>query len=363
MKNALCAALAAACLAPSAPAQPFPAQTSQQYSFKLSGDGLARYEWTRGFFAPAGQPAPPNESRWRLQARPRLELAAGMFRVGVGGDFNYSEDENADPLPVLLRDNYDSRDARLDLAFLSLKPTGWLQLQGGRFEMPFGLTELTWDRDLRPQGGAITIEKRDNAGERRFALTGLYGQGSHSFDDGKAKLFLGSVEVAKGGFSLTGSYLEWRDIDEIEPAIRRQNTRLAGAYAREYRVVDGVLRLRRGGQVNSQIVVDYCRNTAVSADNQGLWVALVAGSTVTAKGRVEYTYADVDKDATLAAYATDDFFWATGWAGHRVDLGLRAGDKSALHFVAQWQRFKDAPRPEERDHTLKRYRAELRVRY
>jgi hypothetical protein len=71
----------------------------------------------------------------------------------------------------------------------------------------------------------------------------------------------------------------------------------------------------------------------------------------------------VDKDATLAAYATDDFFWSTGWEGHRGDLGFRVGEHAALHGVAQAQRFKDSPRGAERDHWVKRYRLELRLSY
>jgi hypothetical protein len=76
--------------------------------------------------------------------------------------------------------------------------------------------------------------------------------------------------------------------------------------------------------------------------------------------RAEYTFATVDKDATLAAYPTDDFFWQTGWEGHRVDLGVRLVDRLTLHGVGQLERFKDSPRPEERDHWNKRIRAELR---
>lgn len=361
MKKRLLAAGALACLASPAQAQA-QGQASKQYSFNFKADGLARHEWTRDLFGGG------NDSRWRLQARPRVEIAVGGLLVGVGGDFNYSEDENTKPPAgadslLLLRDNYKSRDARLDLAFLSFKPVDWLQLQGGRFEMPAGLTEMIWDKDLRPQGGALTLEKKDAAGARRFAVTGLYAQGSHYFKDDKARMYLGQAEIGSAKASLTGSYIEWRRKDEIEPMIRRQNTRVAGSYANRYRVVDGVLRLRKEGQVHSQLIVDYCRNIAVDEDNQGLWIAGVLGSTLTARGRLEYTYASVDKDATLAAYATDDFFWATGWAGHRADMGLRVGDHSAVHAIAQWQRFKDSPRSEEREHWLKRYRLELRIRH
>ncbi len=115
--------------------------------------------------------------------------------------------------------------------------------------------------------------------------------------------------------------------------------------------------------MNTQLVVDYCWNRAVSAANRGIWVALVLGSTATARGSLEYVYAQVDKDATLAAYAADDFLWETGWAGHRGDLGLRMSDKSSLHFVGQYQRFKDAPNEADRGAWKYRLRAEIRVSY
>lgn len=363
MRNAFLTAGALACLALPLQGQSAPGQTSQQYSFRAAGDGLVRYESTRDLFAPAGSEPPADQNRWRLQARPRIEMGVSWLLLGVGGEFNYSDDENTTPPPLLLRDNYESRDARVDLAFLSLKPADWLQLQGGRFEMPSGLTEMIWDKDLRPQGGAITFEKKDKAGVRRFALTGLYGQGSHVFEDADTKMFLGQLEVASASASLTASYIEWRDTFAIEPMIRRQNTRVAGAFTRDYRVVDGVLRLRGGEKLNSQLIVDYCWNTAADEDNRGLWIAAVLGSTESARSRFEYTFADVDKDATLAAYASDDFFWSTGWTGHRGDLGFKAGKGMSLHLVAQWQRFKDSPRVEEQDHWVKRWRAELRFRH
>ena len=86
------------------------------------------------------------------------------------------------------------------------------------------------------------------------------------------------------------------------------------------------------------------------------------GSTETSRTRLEYTYAKVDRDATLAAYGADDFLWVTGWDGHRLDLGFRAGPHSALHAVGQLQRFKDSPRNFDYDVWVKRFRLELRVR-
>jgi hypothetical protein len=332
---------------------------------RFKADALLRQEWTQDIFQAA------DVDRWRIQARPRLEYGGKWLTVGVGGDFNYSEDENDVPPPgvatlALVRDNYRSQDARLDLAFASIQPASWVRLEGGRFFMPIALTEMVWDRDLRPQGAAVHLI----VGESRFVLSGLAAQGSHVYDDDDTEMLIvsagfNSPPETETKFELLASYITFRDETLLEPAIRRQNTRSSagGPLALDYRVIDGIVRLRHEGVFPWQIVGDFCWNTAADTDRQGIWAALVLGSTRVSRGRFEYTYANVDKDATLAAYAGDDFFWGTGWEGHRGDIGVRLSENSALHGVAQIQRFKDSPREAERDHWVKRYRAELRITY
>jgi hypothetical protein len=352
----------AVCCAKTARAQDV-SQSSSGSSIKLRADGLFRQEWTQDIFQADDQ------DRWRIQVRPRLEVGLKWLQFGVGGDFNYSDDENDLPPPgvatlPLIRDNYRSRDARLDLAFASIEPASWLRAEGGRFFMPVALTEMIWDRDLRPQGAALRL------GTDRFGIRGVVARGSHVYDDDDTEMLIVSAGLnspveAETKYELLGSYIAFRDEALLEPPIRRQNTRLVagGPLALDYKVLDFVLRLRHEGALPWQLVGDYCWNTAVDTDNRGLWLALVLGSTRVSRSRFEYTYAKVDKDATLAAYSTDDFFWGTGWEGHRGDVGVRISPNSALHGVAQIQRFKDSPREAERDHWMKRYRAELRVTY
>jgi hypothetical protein len=353
-----------ALLASAAPAQDV-YQTDSR--FKLLADALARQEWTRDLFADL-----PDQSRRRFQMRPRLEANWSRFALGVGGDFNYSSDDNQAPprgstTLALTRDNYDSRDARLDLAFARWDVVSWLRLEGGRFEMPVGLTEMIWDRDLRPQGAALSIRPKDRTGTTRFLLTVLGARGSHVFDDDDTDMLLGSagINLTSGlqtRLELVASFVVWDKIENIETKIRRQNSRLDGAFINDYRVLDLLARLSYDGPVPTQVVADYCRNTAVDANNRGIWLAVALGSLKTSRSRLEYTYANVDKDATLAAYATDDFFWATGWEGHRADLGFRASDTSSLHTIGETMRFKDSPNVAERDHFIKRFRVELRFR-
>lgn len=346
--------------------EPAPQYQTQKSDFAFHLDALVRQEWTQDIFEATDLFR--DEQRRRFRALPRVEFGSDRFKLGVGGDFNYSSDENVDPKPALLRDNYDSRDARLDLAFARIEPLEWLRIEGGRFAMPLGLTEMIWDRDLRPQGAALTVQTKDAAGRPRFTATALGARGSHVFEDQDVEMLAGSARISLFGQSessleLVGSYLDFRKLETLEPMIRRQNTRTLGLVAGKYRILDGVVRLSSSTDPKLQLVANYCVNTGADADNKGLWLAGVIGSLVTSRARAEYTYARVDKDATVAAYATDDFFWATGWEGHRGELASKAAEKWTVHAIGQLMRFKDSPRPEEREHWVKRLRLELRASF
>jgi hypothetical protein len=352
-------------------------QPEQQFSFKFKVDGLWREEWTAKIFDAPGRFH--NEDRWRLRALPRVDIGINKVTLGVGGDFNWSSDKNYLPSQAIIRDNYRSRDARVDLAFARWQVSRGVRVEGGRFEMPVALTEMLWDRDLRPQGGALTLEAHDEGARPRLGLTLLAARGSHVFDDGGVGLLLasgaGSFGAGEHGrVELRGSFLKFTGVEKLEPRIRRQNSRLNGLVFQDYDVLDAIARYRRDGGVPLQLVADLSWNfgagkTARAAgeaprkNRRGLWLAAVLGSTRTMRFRGEYTFARVDKDATVAAYATDDFFWSTGWLGHRGDLGIKVTDNIAFHMVGQLQRFKDSARIEERDHWVKRYRSEIRVSY
>ena len=146
------AALAAASIVALALAAPAAAQDpaavyQQKKAFRFAGDSVARYEWTQDIPSADGL---LNENRYFLQVRPRVELNMGPIELGVGGAFNYSDEENDVPPPgqeflLIIRDNYRSRDARLDLAWGKLT-MGPVVLEGGRFLMPIPFTEMIWDQ-------------------------------------------------------------------------------------------------------------------------------------------------------------------------------------------------------------------------
>lgn len=349
-------------------------QQEKKSRFDVKVDVLTRQEWTE-------QETFVDTSRRHLRVRPRVEMGAGPFELGVGGAFEYGNDRNIDPPEgqatlALLRDNYKSRDVRLDLAWIALKPIPALQAQAGRFVMPVRFTEMIWDRDLRPQGASATLDLPNLGPLARLTVTGVYAKGSHILPEGdpfqaldqRDTILIGSATASfRSGqanhLDFTGSFVKFSDLPFVDSRIRRQNTRQSGNLVLPYEVFDIVVRYRSQGRVNSQLVANYCWNTAVDENNRGLWLAFIVGSIDSARGALEYTYAQVDKDATLAAYPTDDFIWQTGWAGHRIDLGVRISDRASSHVVGQLQRFKDSPVEAAREKWIGRARVELRMTY
>jgi len=338
----------------------------------LEVEAMIRNEWTKEIFDTPTEFH--DDDRWRLRLMPRITAGGNRFNVVVGGDLNYSKDDNIDPLdigekPRILRDNYQSRGIRLDLATASLQPTNWFKIEGGRFVMPVALTEMIWDRDLRPQGGAVRLSTGQVGDIESLHGAFVFSEGGHVFDDGKTRIMIGSAGARlKAGMSnhleITGSILEFKNLNELEGMIRRQNTRTPDAdrfLLHPFRVADVVGRIQAGGNVPLQLVADMAWNTRISENNRGVWLAVVLGSIRVSRARLEYTYANVDKDATVAAFATDDFFWGTGWEGHRVELGTRSGSRFTAHLIGQLQRFKDSTIEEERDHWVKRFRVEMRL--
>jgi hypothetical protein len=364
-----CLAVALGLLASSARAQ-----TQQQAP--ITGDILVRQEWNEGFFA---RPDPVPLARTRFQIRPRFEVETQMLRLGLGADVNYSKDNNLKPKDVppplkLIRDNYDSRSIRLDLAYLGLNVSPALKVDAGRMIMPFRLTEMIWDRDLRIQGAsARLVLHQGKTAEPMARVSGIYSRGSHVFvDSANAEgSSLGEGVTLKGGsldlgfgearrVDVSGSYLVFDNLQYLETKIRRQNTRVNGDLTREYQVVDVALRFRTSAPLPVQVVVDGAMNRKAPDQKYGFWAALVLGSLRDNRFRGEYTYAKVDKDATVAAYAGDDFFWGTGWRGHRAEIAFAQSPKSSFHVIGQLQQFKESPIVAERTNWLKRLRLEAR---
>jgi hypothetical protein len=105
---------------------------------------------------------PANESLDRVRGRVRARFNAfanlgSQFRAGISlasGDINNPISTNQD-----LTGFYSRKPVALDLAFVEYTPDHFknLTLVGGKFRYPWYNAELTWDKDLNPEGAAETL--------------------------------------------------------------------------------------------------------------------------------------------------------------------------------------------------------------
>jgi len=120
----------------------------------FSGDVRVRAE---PFF---GGPADQSLDRARARIRARFNVLADLgsqFRAGITlatGDLNDPISTNANMTGFYVR-----KPVALDQAFVEFSPTGFkpLTLTAGKFRYPWFNTELTWDKDLNPEGAAESL--------------------------------------------------------------------------------------------------------------------------------------------------------------------------------------------------------------
>lgn len=137
----------------------------------FSGDVRLRAE---PFF---GGPRDQSIDRARARVRVRFNALATLgsqFRAGVtlaSGDINDPTTTNQ-----TFTGFYTRKPIALDQAFVEFTPDRFKNLTviGGKFRYPWFNTELTWDKDLNPEGAAETLGfKIDTPVLRRIALVGF----------------------------------------------------------------------------------------------------------------------------------------------------------------------------------------------
>jgi uncharacterized coiled-coil protein SlyX len=124
-----------------------------------------------------GGPSDQSLDRVRGRVRARFNATADLgeqFRAGLtlaSGDVNDPTSTNQN-----LTGFYTRKAFALDQAFVEFTPRQFkaLTLTGGKFRYPWYNTELTWDKDLNPEGAAQTLAFNiDTPVLKRLALVGF----------------------------------------------------------------------------------------------------------------------------------------------------------------------------------------------
>ncbi len=140
--------------------------------FNFSGDFRLRDE---PFF---GGPADQSQVRNRLRFRLRFNANAKL-NDDINGGFAIASGDVNDPISANQTTNqfYTRKAIAIDKAFINYNPHFFkpLILTGGKFVYPWYNTELTWDKDLNPEGVAQTLafDLKSTPVLKRIALVGF----------------------------------------------------------------------------------------------------------------------------------------------------------------------------------------------
>jgi len=122
--------------------------------FSFSGDLRLRQE---PFL---GGPSDQSQVRDRMRFRMRFNADAKL-NDDISGGFSFASGDLNNPISTNQTANqfYTRKAFDLDRAFVSYNPSFFkaLTLTGGKFWYPWYNTELTWDKDLNPEGAAETL--------------------------------------------------------------------------------------------------------------------------------------------------------------------------------------------------------------
>jgi hypothetical protein len=283
--------------------------------FSLRWDFLARYD--RIDHLPYG-----SIDRGRFELRPQIDFDPWEnLRIGVRAIFDYGTEAEAYPF----QDNYISRQAALDRWYVLWTP-GTFAVRAGRFGMPLVASEMLWDRDIQTPGIAASWESPDGA----WTLAGAGFYGPQHFDD-ESRIAVGQVvwrtgEASRFSLEAAASYWSIEPRDLIVQYIRENSVKIVDGtptYASEFHVADLLIRLRFPlAGIPILVSLDGLDNfAAVDRRRLAFEGAVLAGRVGTpGDWRGFYVYQYIQRDATIGAYNTDDWWYHTWYEGHRVGV-------------------------------------------
>ncbi|HKQ59397.1 MAG TPA: putative porin, partial [Candidatus Eisenbacteria bacterium] len=282
----------------------------------------------------------------RVQDRPvppgfddRLDLARGILRFGLlrsppgswlsgeaGFRLTVGSDSAHDPWSKVLNENAEVLDVDR-LGFRGSTRDGALTVSVGRQRSPIVLTEMLWDQDLRPVGVALTA-RRDLAavttrlGAALFKRTGIPYIGDGGLVS-PIQIAASFREEAVSGAEIIVSWLRFKP--DVEGQLIRQNATEefvlpARGLISDFDVLDVQLGMRaEPGGIPVSLRLDLARNVALDRDRDGIRVRLaVGGPGVPAGAELGWVFQRLEREATVGAFNSDDWWFHTLMRGHQI---------------------------------------------
>lgn len=296
-------------------------QAESERSWSTFGDGWIGYDHLSGL--PNHR---PDFSRVRGRVRAGIAWSAtpewefvGAVRVADGSDSNRDNRRN--------NDNERSDSIGLDQLVIRWRPGENTRVDIGKTAFPLELSPMLWDQDLRPAG--VALDHSVPVGDfNRVQLTAGYFSGQHLYGDesriGAAQIAWRWHEGAPVRASALLAYVDFSDLGELtRQGLARTNTIAGGRLVNDYRLLD--LQLVGRAEVARWPIearVDLVRNLGADAARNGVRAGVTAGDRLQPRGwEVGYVYQRIQRDAVMAAFNSDDWWFHSNVRGQMLWLG------------------------------------------
>jgi len=301
-------------------------------AWSLFGDALLRYDRVTGLAN-----RPDGVERWRSRARLGALWSGEALQFGVAAEGALGSDANSDN--VRNNDNERSDDFNLDQAWLRWNYSDDGAVLLGKAGFGLALGAMLWDEDLRPVG--VTFEHAVAVGERqRLGLAGGYVLGDLLYGDDSRIGALQATwawhegEPRNGSMALT--YLDYSDLDTLtRKGLARTNRTSGGRLVSDYRILDlnGGLAFELAGQP-LRLGFDLAHNFGADDQADAARGELVWGdSDQRGAWELGYAYQRIQRDAAMAAFNSDDWWFHSWVRGFGVWAGYGLGDHWSLRLT------------------------------
>lgn len=299
------------------------------------GDFLARYEHTDGL---------PNnrDALHRTRARARLggEYAA-MPTLNFGAAIKLAQGSDHNRDNRINNDNERSDGAGIDQLYLRWQPGDNTRVLVGKAPLPFELTPLVWDADLRPAGASV-VQHVPVGDFDRFEIGAGVFRGQHLYDDDSRIAAVQAGwrwrEGAPTGAGILLTYLDFSNLEQLtSQGLARTNRRVAGTnrLVSDYRLLDLQLIGRTSvGSWPLEARIDLVRNLGADDRRDGARFSLVLGDRRRAGGwEFGYSNQRIQRDAVMAAFNEDDWWFHSFAHGYMPWVGYGFDDNWSLRVA------------------------------
>jgi hypothetical protein len=268
-----------------------------------------------------------------------------QWELGAAAKISLGTDSNSDNRRNL--DNEKSNDVDLGELYARYTFDSGALFEIGQTEFPFWLSALVWDNDLRPYGASLQYE----TGLRDFdslSVAGGHFAGNHIAEDDSrisaAQVAWRILEGAPRSGSIILTYLEFDDLEQIVADGRARSNRVVnGQLISDFELLDLQLQYRFPFWFSSLLTsVDLVKNLGAKDQDEGIRASARLGNAWN-RGEWEFGYAyhRIQRDAIMAAFNEDDWWFPSWMRGYSPWVAFGIGDDKRLRIAAFVERRDD----------------------